>query len=136
MTHLTGACLCGAVTFEVSADPVFQFACHCTDCQRASGGAPTLGMAFPEPALTVTKGTPRGYSVTGDSGGDVTRSFCETCGTPLFSRPQVMRGMVVVKVGALNDPTSFKPQVDLYMDSAHAWHRPHDGAAAFAKVPG
>jgi hypothetical protein len=136
MAHLTGACLCGAVKFELSADPVFQFACHCTDCQRASGGAPTLGMAFPEPALTITQGTPKDFVSAGDTGGKVKRSFCETCGSPLFSRPDVTPGMVIVKIGALDDPSAFKPQIDMFMASARPWHQPHEGAARFDRNPG
>lgn len=136
MTHATGGCLCGAVRFELSAEPIFQFACHCTDCQKASGGAPALGIAVPEPALTMTKGAARDYSVKGESGNEVRRSFCETCGSPLFSRPAAMPGMVIIKIGALDDPSGFKPQVDLYMASARPWHAPHEGAAPFQRGPG
>jgi hypothetical protein len=136
MTTRTGGCLCGAVRYEVSADPIFQFACHCTDCQRSSGGSPSLGMAFPAPALRVTKGAVRSYESPGDSGQMVVRQFCETCGAPLFSAPSTTAGMIMVKIGSLDDPTGFAPQVDIYRGSARPWHAPVEGAAAFAKGPG
>ena len=61
MTTRTGGCACDAVRYEISAEPVFQVACHCRACQYASGGAPTLAMIVPKEALKVTKGEPRFY---------------------------------------------------------------------------
>ena len=31
--NLSGRCSCGAVTYEISNEPLFTQACHCTDCQ-------------------------------------------------------------------------------------------------------
>ncbi len=135
MTNATGGCLCGDVRFELASEPVFHFACHCTDCQRTNGGAPTLGVAVPQSALTVTHGAPKDFSVAGDSGREVRRSFCDTCGSPLFSWPEAMPGMVVIKVGALDDPSLYKPQIDMFMASARPWHAPHEGAAQFDRSP-
>lgn len=136
MANATGGCLCGAVRYEVSADPVFQFACHCTECQRANGGSPSLGVAVPEGALAMTKGAAKDYVSKGDSGGAVTRSFCAECGAPLFSKPEVVPGLVMIKIGSLDDPSAFKPQVDMFMASARPWHAPHEGAAQFERGPG
>jgi len=39
MTHVSGSCLCGQVTFE-SKDDFQQFhLCHCIQCQKATGSA-------------------------------------------------------------------------------------------------
>lgn len=136
MPNRTGGCLCGAVRYELTADPMFQVACHCTDCQRASGGSPTLAMIVPPDAVKITKGQVKRFVSQGDSGADVVREFCENCGSPLFSRPMAGGAqIVVVKIGSLDDPTGFAPQVDMYMDSARPWHRPHEGAMAFPKGP-
>ena len=35
--NITGHCLCGSVSFECSAEPIFQGSCHCDDCRRSSG---------------------------------------------------------------------------------------------------
>ena len=42
----TGGCLCGAVRYEIDQTLSDVIACHCTDCQKASGsglctGSPT-----------------------------------------------------------------------------------------------
>ena len=54
----TGACLCGAVRFEI-AGPLERVAhCHCTICQRAHGAAFVTWAAVPEERLRVTAGEP------------------------------------------------------------------------------
>jgi hypothetical protein len=135
MANATGGCLCGAIRYESVAEPMFQFACHCRDCQITSGGAPTLGIVVPKAALTVTKGAPRTHWVTGESGAKVGRSFCPDCGTPLFSEPTGIGEIAVIKVGSLDDPARFEVQADLWMKSARPWHRPHEGAAQFQAAP-
>src|SRR6266498_1756202 len=32
----TGGCVCGAIRYECSAEPVMTFKCHCRDCQRVT----------------------------------------------------------------------------------------------------
>ena len=81
MSNRTGGCLCGAVRYEFSVDPIFQVACHCTDCQKASGGSPTLAMILPPGSVTVTKGAPKTFASPGDSGALVERIFCDNCGS-------------------------------------------------------
>jgi hypothetical protein len=33
------SCPCGAATLKISGEPVVQFYCHCSDCQKVHGGA-------------------------------------------------------------------------------------------------
>ncbi len=34
----TGGCVCGAIRYECSAEPIMMFKCHCRDCQHVTGG--------------------------------------------------------------------------------------------------
>jgi hypothetical protein len=135
MTAMTGGCLCGAIRYELSAAPAIQFACHCRACQHASGGSPTYGLVVPEASVTLTQGDPTTYWSAGDSGNQVGRVFCGTCGAPVFSRLEGSPMMLVVKVGSLDDPSSFQVQADLWRDAAQPWHRPHEGAMSFPGNP-
>ena len=135
MTPKTGGCLCGAVRYELAAEPIVQVACHCRACQRASGGSPTLGMVVPKAALKITQGEPRYYWSAGDTGAKVGRAFCEVCGAPVFSEPAVNPDIAVIKIGSLDDPSAFAVQMDMWMAAAQPWHRPHDGAARFDGNP-
>src|SRR3974390_2630038 len=109
MSHAQGGCLCGAVRYEISAEPIFQVACHCRDCQYAAGGAPSLIVVVPRAAFRVTKGAARTYSSLGDSGAPVERNFCPDCGTPLWSEPKGIGDFIALKVGGLDDPSAFRP---------------------------
>jgi len=52
-TRFTGACLCGRVRYECSADPIFMGNCHCRDCQKSSGGAYEPDIGLPAAALKI-----------------------------------------------------------------------------------
>ncbi len=135
MTTRTGGCFCGAVRYEVEGEPVFQVACHCRACQYAAGGAPTLAMIFPRTSLKVTKGQPRIFWADADSGAKVGRSFCDTCGSPVFSEPTA-NDIAVIKVGSLDDPSDFKVQADIWIKEAQPWHIAHEGAFQVEANPG
>jgi hypothetical protein len=56
---LTGGCQCGKIRYEISEAPQLVYTCHCTDCQRITGSAFSLGIALPETAFHSTAGEPR-----------------------------------------------------------------------------
>lgn len=60
-TNFTGGCACGAIRYEVSAEPIVMFNCHCRDCQKTTGGPYTPVMYVPASAFKITKGTPKYY---------------------------------------------------------------------------
>ena len=39
MKTITGGCACGVIRYEVTAEPIVTFNCHCRDCQKTTGGA-------------------------------------------------------------------------------------------------
>jgi hypothetical protein len=131
---LTGGCACGAVRYEVSADPAMAAHCYCRDCQRASGGAMASVFLVPKPAFKVTKGELKNYESTADSGNKVTRGFCANCGSPIVSNLAAMP-MIAVKAGSLDDPSKFKPGANIYMASAPAWAPVREELPKFAKMP-
>ena len=89
---------------------------------------------IPAAAFRLTKGTPRRFTVKGDSGRDITRNFCDTCGTPLFSEPP--GGAIwVVKAGTLDDPSWLKLSGNLYTKSAQPWAHIDPGLLQFEKMP-
>ncbi len=121
-TLLTGGCACGAIRYACTAEPLLALNCHCRDCQRASGSAFVAILRMPAGAFTVTKGAPSFYTVAGDSGNKVSRGFCAECGSPLFSRLSASLSDVVgVRVGSLDDPSSYRPAMDIFVTSAQPW---------------
>jgi len=53
--HIEGGCRCGAVRYRVKADKLPNvYACHCRDCQHASGGSEEASKPSGPPAPEVT----------------------------------------------------------------------------------
>jgi len=116
---LTGGCHCGAVRYELSAPPLLTYVCHCTDCQRQTGTAFAMSMPAPRAAFRVTHGDPAHYRRQRANGSTASARFCGDCGTRLFgdSHPE----MVILRPGALDDPSWVKPVAQMWTRSAHAW---------------
>lgn len=128
---MKGGCLCGAVRYEVSGQLLFGANCYCSDCRKiTSSHSAVLGV--PEATVAVT-GETRAFTSTSDSGNPVTRVFCPTCGTGVFSKGRP--GVLIVKAGTLDDPEQFKPMVSVYTSSAPSWDQPRPDLPAFDKMP-
>ena len=134
MMEREGGCACGAVRFRITAPFMGVGVCHCTDCQKSSGGAPNYVALTPKDAFEVTKGKAKIWFRTGDSGAEIGRAFCAECGSPLWSLPGGAP-FVPVKLGALDDNSDLTPALHLYTASAPPWHLMHDGLPAFEKSP-
>lgn len=129
----TGGCACGAIRFRVTAPFIATGACHCTDCQKASGGGPNYVALVPKGALEVTGGEAKYYIRKGDSGGEARRAFCPDCGTPLWSEPEHLP-FIPVKTGALDEGADLKPAMHIYTDPA-AWHVIDSTLPCFPRAP-
>ncbi|KAB8335412.1 GFA family protein [Scytonema tolypothrichoides VB-61278] len=129
----TGGCLCGSVRYECSAEPLTMGNCHCRDCQRATGSAYASALLVPQCAVTIT-GDVKYYDVIGDSGNLVGRGFCPNCGSRLFSKPPIP-GLLGIMAGSLDDPSWFRPTMDLYALSAQPWDYMNPDLPKFDKMP-
>ncbi len=131
---LSGSCSCGSITYTCSSPAVMAGNCHCVDCRKASGSgyAPTLFV--PENAISI-KGEVKYYERSGDSGHAVTRGFCPHCGSQLFGKVEAMPGLIAIRAGSLDDPSQYKPQLDLYTSRAPAWDSMDPALPKFAEAP-
>src|SRR5436189_5654273 len=74
-TKITGGCACGAIRYEVTAEPIVTFNCHCRDCQKTTGSGYTPVFYAPANAFKITKGMPKYYKTTSEMMGDNIRGF-------------------------------------------------------------
>ena len=132
MTDREGGCLCGAVRYVLKAEPLMTAVCHCTHCQRQSGGVFSTNLAIPDAAYVQT-GETKVFTDKGDSGKAVWRHFCGACGSPILSKVEAMPGLSLVKAGTLDDLSGLKPGIEVYTDHAAAWVVPIAGAQRFAQ---
>ncbi|MFN3990633.1 MAG: GFA family protein [Erythrobacter sp.] len=132
MVH-TGGCLCGKIRYAFDAEPLLCVTCHCKNCQRQAGSALSIIIGVPEDAVAVT-GELTTYNDTGDSGATVRRQFCNTCGSPVFTRIDSPPGMLFIKAGTLDDTSGLQPAFHCYTKSKQAWVDLGD-LPAFETVP-
>ena len=121
MTTRTGGCLCGAVRFELEAEPEGYGACHCGMCRKFSGGI-ELGIEVQPGEITWTADE---MLRTYPSSEWAERGFCGTCGSSLFWRltaPGPIQGLMSVSAGALDSLEGLELTQEVYIDAKPAGH--------------
>jgi hypothetical protein len=119
MTERTGRCLCGAVSFKLSAEPLMTRICWCRDCQHLAANG-TVNLLVPTESLQF-EGQTTEFTKAADSGNQVTRAFCPNCGTQLYARSNARPQLRVLRAGNLDDPSSVRPTANIWAASAPAW---------------
>lgn len=117
----TGGCLCGAIRYEITAPIKELRACNCTHCQRTSGTGASVNAAMPRANFKLTKGEPKRYADTAQSGRKLFRHFCGECGSPIYSYREATPEMVVVRAGTLDDSSGMKITAHIWTASARPW---------------
>jgi hypothetical protein len=64
----TGGCQCGKIRYEITEAPQLVYTCHCTDCQRLTSSAFSVGLVAAETAFHLSGMEPRPLQRTADSG--------------------------------------------------------------------
>lgn len=118
----TGSCLCGEITYEFEGDPIATAVCHCSHCQRQSGGAFSVNLLMQKSQLTVS-GPIKTFEDRGEHGDAVYvyRRFCGNCGSPIVSELLEPPEMVAVKAGTLDDHSAVTPQVQAWCLHKQNW---------------
>ena len=98
MPELKGGCLCGAVRYGTTAEPLTSTVCHCRDCQRFTGSALAALVYVPKETLTI-EGKIKTFTSPGGSGKPMLRHFCPECGSTIAQEPGTRPGLVVLHVG-------------------------------------
>jgi len=119
MTERSGRCLCGAVSFKLAAEPLSTRVCWCRDCQHLAANG-SVNLLVQAESLFVS-GQISEYTKKADSGDDVTRQFCPNCGAHLFAKVAARPQFRVVRAGNLDDPSSIKPNMNIWTASAPGW---------------
>lgn len=120
MGNITGSCQCGAVRYQIDAEPMVAVHCECLDCKKSSGSGHVTAGAFPEAAVHIS-GTLKQYSSMTDSGATATRAFCPECGGRISFKSSGIPGMLAIAAGSMDDPNAISPSVAVYHKRHVGW---------------
>lgn len=127
MPAVEGGCLCGAVRYRISADPLLSGTCQCRTCRKAAGAAIVPWLHLSPDTFAVTAGEPVEFH----SSPSVTRTFCGRCGTPLTYWKPSYGGGIDVTTCSLDDPEAFPPMGHVWTSHRLSWVELADGLPCF-----
>ena len=112
----TGGCMCGKTRYKVSDEPVGgMFYCHCNDCKKQTGAPFKVAAGFlAENFVFEDASHVKTYVTVGDSGTSMDRVFCGNCGSPLYSKTDLVAGVLYLAVGTLDDASWVEPSIEIY----------------------
>jgi len=132
---ITGGCYCGKLRFETTREIRMRGLCLCRTCQKISGGAGNLFIGLEASNFRYTNGEPRRFTLSHLPDAP-TREFCGECGVHIAARSPKAPGGVIVKVGALDDPSIFEgPDFVVWTDDKFAFHVLPEGVLSHSRVP-
>lgn len=122
MYQRSGACLCGAITFDATTRDAKVGACHCTQCQRWVGGGPLYSIGVSQIAFKGEDNI-REFALS-DWG---LRAFCQNCGSTLYWR--MKDGPVKhIAPGLLDEQSDLRLTEEIFVDYRPDWVRAEPGA--------
>jgi hypothetical protein len=116
-----GGCLCGAVRYRVSGEPVASTLCHCRSCRRASGGTNVAWAVFDRGLFQWLSGYPAAYS----SSPGIEWLHCRHCGSLVGYRRASRPDHMDVTTGTLDEPDRFPPAVEIWLEHKIEWATLH-----------
>jgi hypothetical protein len=117
-----GGCLCGDVRYRVRGLPSEAVVCHCTFCQRRTGGAVGIEVFFPAESVEFTSSQARTYEHRSDESGRWLRlEFCPRCGTTVGMTAERRPGQHALMGGTFDDSNWFTINRHIWTKSKTPW---------------
>lgn len=128
---ITGRCYCGNVKYRLLTSPLFCHACHCPDCQKATGSAFTLYASIESYNISIiseakpmftTPDTDLSKSKDNQAKGGPRNAQCQQCGTIFWGNDNPWGYAVSdIRVGTLDYPDIMEPDMHSFIGSKLGW---------------
>jgi len=116
--QIHGGCACDAVRYKMKARPLVVHACHCTDCQRLTGGPFVINAWIEKTEVELLSGQLASHKFK-DEVRDNSVHFCRQCGTHVWT--EYMPGFWFVRACTLDDQKTFTPDMHIFARSKQPW---------------
>ena len=134
----TGSCLCGAVAYQAEVDERRIVICHCRDCQVLGGSAFRVIAVVAPGSFELTKGRPRTFRKTAESGGVRHLLFCAECGGHVAAMPpdpDEAGAFISLRIATSKDFSRLKPVAEIWCRSKVAWMPELPGTVTLDRQP-
>ena len=122
MESFEGRCTCGAVRYRMTSRPLFVHGCHCTWCQRETGTAFATNAMIESDRVVLLSGELEEVDTPSNSGKGQVIVRCPTCKVALWSHyAGAGRAMKFVRVGTLDEPWHFPPDIHIFTSTKQPW---------------
>lgn len=130
--EVLGGCACRAIRFRATGRPLIVHCCHCRYCQRETGSAFVINALF-EAERVAFEGAALDPVLTPSASGKGQKIHrCPSCRVALFSNyAQSGDAVRFVRVGTLDEPQAFPPDVHIYTSTKQPWLALPAGVPAF-----
>lgn len=125
---VSGQCVCGGVSFELTGSLRSVSNCHCQPCRRFTGHHMAATATATTDIRFVTDGTLTWYR----SAPEVEYGFCSTCGASLFWRSFDRPEVLSVCAGVLEQPTGLATTTALFLAEHGDYHSPEPVSEQFS----
>jgi hypothetical protein len=119
--NFEGGCACRKVRYRMTRRPMIVHCCHCTWCQRESGSAFAVNALVETDQVEVLAGEPERITTPSNSGRGQDYLRCPDCKVALWSHYGGAEQIAFVRVGALDKPEAFAPDIHIYTASKQPW---------------
>ncbi|KAF7552838.1 hypothetical protein G7Z17_g4014 [Cylindrodendrum hubeiense] len=134
----TGECLCGAVTFVVSSEPLAVFSCFCEHCSKGAGGTHQVIAKFATKDVQISDlgAAIRQFGFTDTASGNrKEKSFCGTCGCTLWTIPGAAKGVYhLIRTSILDGGLILRPGSEIFVKNRPVWAKAVDDVPQFDEM--
>jgi hypothetical protein len=137
MPRHEGGCVCGAVRYVATGDPLRVTVCHCTWCQRRTGTAFAVEPIFKREQVTISGRLAKYRHVSDESGRWLDLEFCPKCGTNIGFTFEWRPELRAIDAGTFDDPSWISADRHefryIFLRSAQRWSKVPEGARCYEK---
>ena len=116
-----GGCDCKHVRYRLQGRPLYVHCCHCRWCQRESGASFALNALIETDRVELLAGEPDAVDTPSNSGKGQLISRCPKCRVALWSNYGGFMHVRFIRVGTLDNPDAFPPDIHIFTTSKQPW---------------
>jgi len=116
-----GGCDCGAVRYRLKSRPMFVNCCHCRWCQRETGSAFALNALIEADRVEHLGAEPEVIDTPSASGTGQKIARCPKCHVAIWSNYGGFTAARFVRVGTLDNPDAFPPDIHIFTTTKQPW---------------